>query len=109
VLSVNDIAVISREQRSTWLDIAVLFTRHFDIDWWPSKRTPTHHHLAIQTSPPPIGQQQDLEDQTCVPVVMTMWAWCMSRSTVALAIVLGMSSSKPAGCRFDDSAMERFS
>jgi hypothetical protein len=71
VLSVNDIAVISREQRSTWLDIAVLFTRHFDIDWWPSKRTPTHHHLAIQTSPPPIGQQQDLEDQTCVPVVIT--------------------------------------
>ena len=31
------------------------------------------------------------------PAVMTTWAWCRSRSTVALAMVLGMSSSKPAG------------
>ena len=31
------------------------------------------------------------------PAVSTTWAWCMSRSTVALAMVLGMSSSKPAG------------
>jgi hypothetical protein len=29
------------------------------------------------------------------PVVTTRWAWCMSRSTVALAMVLGMSSSNP--------------
>ena len=43
------------------------------------------------------------------PAVMTMWAWCSSRSTVALAMVLGMSSSKPAGCRLLDKAMERFS
>ena len=28
---------------------------------------------------------------------LTMWAWCSSRSTVALAMVLGMSSSNPAG------------
>ncbi len=32
----------------------------------------------------------------------------MSRSTVALAMVLGMSSSKPAG-RLEDKSMERFS
>jgi len=31
------------------------------------------------------------------PVVMTTCAWCRSRSTVAFAMVLGMSSSKPAG------------
>jgi hypothetical protein len=43
------------------------------------------------------------------PAVSTTWAWCMSRSTVALAMVLGMSSSNPAGCRFEESAMERFS
>ena len=43
------------------------------------------------------------------PLVMTTWAWWSSRATVALAIVLGISSSKPAGCRFDESAMERFS
>jgi hypothetical protein len=32
----------------------------------------------------------------------------MSRSTVALALALvsGMSSSKPAGCRLEDRAME---
>ena len=51
---------------------------------------------------------------------MTTWAWCMSRSTVALAMVLGISSSNPAGCRFErqgdgaflvggvDDAVERF-
>ena len=27
---------------------------------------------------------------------MTTWAWCRRRSTVALAIVLGISSSSPA-------------
>ena len=43
------------------------------------------------------------------PAVSTMWAWCMSRSTVALAMVLGMSSSNPAGWRLLDRAMERFS
>ena len=31
------------------------------------------------------------------PAVRTMWAWCRSRSTVALAMVLGMSSLNPAG------------
>ena len=31
------------------------------------------------------------------PAVMTTWAWCSNRSTVALAMVLGMSSSNPAG------------
>ena len=31
------------------------------------------------------------------PAVMTMWAWWSSRSTVALAMVLGISSSNPAG------------
>ncbi len=44
-----------------------------------------------------------------VAVGMTTWAWWRSRSTVALAMVLGISSSNPAGCRFDDRAMERFS
>ena len=35
------------------------------------------------------------------PLVSTTWAWCRSRSTVAVAMVLGMSSSNPAGCRFE--------
>ena len=43
------------------------------------------------------------------PVVMTTWAWCKSRSTVAVAMPLGMSSSKPEGCRLEVTAMERCS
>ena len=41
--------------------------------------------------------------------VMRMWAWCMSRSTVAVAIVLGISSSNPEGWMFELIAIERFS
>ena len=33
------------------------------------------------------------------PAVRTMWAWCSSRATVALAMVLGINSSKPAGVK----------
>jgi len=36
--------------------------------------------------------------------VTQVWAWCRRRSTVAVASVLGMISSNPAGCRFDDTA-----
>jgi hypothetical protein len=43
------------------------------------------------------------------PAVSTTWAWCRSWSMVALAMVLGISSSNPAGCMFEESAMERFS
>jgi len=31
------------------------------------------------------------------PLVWQTWAWCSSRSTVAVASVLGVSSSKPTG------------
>ena len=47
--------------------------------------------------------------RTDSPVVWQTWAWCSSRSTVAVARVLGMSSSNPAGCRFEEIATERFS
>ena len=43
------------------------------------------------------------------PLVWQTWAWWRSRSTVAVANVLGISSSNPAGCRFDEIATERFS
>ena len=42
-----------------------------------------------------------------VPSVSTTWAWCRSRSTVAVASVLGMIVSNPEGCRFEVTAMER--
>ena len=45
--------------------------------------------------------------RTLSPVVTRTWAWCMSRSTRAEAMVRGMSSSKPLGCRFDEMATER--
>ena len=41
------------------------------------------------------------ERRTESPVVWQTWAWCRSRSTVAVARVLGMSSSKAAGCRLE--------
>jgi hypothetical protein len=41
------------------------------------------------------------------PWVTTMWAWCRSRSTVAVARVLGISSSRPEGCRLELTARER--
>src|SRR5664280_653526 len=47
--------------------------------------------------------------RTLSPLVGHRWAWCSSRSTVAVARVLGISSSKEAGCRLDDTATERFS
>ena len=64
-----------------------------------------------QDQPPP-GQTADSQCQAktvCVPFVWQTWAWCSSRSTVAVARVLGMSSSNPAGCRFEEIATERFS
>jgi hypothetical protein len=45
--------------------------------------------------------------RTLSPVVTRTWAWCMSRSTRAEAMVRGMSSSKPEGWRFDEMATER--
>src|SRR5487761_1692839 len=39
--------------------------------------------------------------RTLSPVVWQRWAWCISRSTIAVARVLGISSSKPAGCRLE--------
>ena len=35
--------------------------------------------------------------RTLSPLVWQRWAWCMSRSTVAVARVLGISSSNPDG------------
>lgn len=43
------------------------------------------------------------------PLVWQTWAWCSSRSTVAVARVLGMSSSNPAGWRLELIATDRFS
>jgi hypothetical protein len=45
--------------------------------------------------------------RTLSPVVTRTWAWCMSRSTRAEAIVRGMSSSKPEGCRLLEMATVR--
>jgi len=47
--------------------------------------------------------------QGCVPSVTITWAWCRSRSTVAVASVFGISSSNPEGWMFELSAIERFS
>jgi hypothetical protein len=54
-----------------------------------------------------LGSQKHGQLQLCVPPVTTMWAWCNSRSTVAVAKVLGMISSNPDGWRFELIARER--
>lgn len=41
-----------------------------------------------------------------MPSVSRTWAWCSSRSTVAAASVLGVSSSKPAGWMFEVRTIE---
>ncbi len=43
------------------------------------------------------------------PLVWQTWAWCRSRSTVAVARVPGISSPNPDGCRFGLNATDRFS
>ena len=43
------------------------------------------------------------------PLVWQTWAWWSSLSTVAVASVLGISSSNPDGCRFELIATDRFS
>ena len=35
--------------------------------------------------------------QGCVPLVMRTLAWCRSRSTIAVAMLFGISSSNPDG------------
>src|SRR6266487_3712843 len=42
-----------------------------------------------------------------VPSVTTRWAWCSSRSTVAVARVFGMIVSNPLGCRFEVTTTDR--
>ena len=80
--------------------------------WWPSELPtdgqgfcPVGQLVSGLTPRPRVAWVRRIES----PLVMTTWAWCSSRSTVALAMVLGMSSSNPAGCRLDERAMERFS
>ena len=45
--------------------------------------------------------------RTLSPLVWQTWAWCISRSTVAVASVFGISSSNPDGCRFELTATLR--
>jgi hypothetical protein len=73
--------------------------------WWPGVLPEGVQVVSGVTPLPPVAWVRRMLS----PVVMTTWAWCRSRSTVALAMVLGISSSKPAGWRFEDRAIERFS
>jgi hypothetical protein len=78
--------------------------------WWP-RDLPVRGHLACAgqvkafTPLPAIAW----DSRMLSPLVWQRWAWCRSRSTVAVASVLGISSSNPAGCRLELIAIERFS
>ena len=59
---------------------------------------------------PPLDKRIKIQTQRCgceSPSVRTRWAWWSSRSTVAVARVLGMIVSKPDGWRLLVTAMER--
>jgi hypothetical protein len=79
---------------------------------WPDK-VPVHGHqfsplaqLGSGITPLPAVACESRNDS---PWVTQTWAWCSSRSTVAVASVLGISSSNPAGCRLLLTASARFS
>ncbi len=63
--------------------------------------------VQIQPRDPISGRQHDTQLQLCVPQVSTRWAWWSSRSTVAVARVLGMMVSKPEGWMLLVTATER--
>ena len=60
--------------------------------WWPGV-LPVAQLVSGVTPLPAVAWVRRMLS----PAVMTTWAWCRSRSTVALAMVLGMSSSNPPG------------
>ena len=60
--------------------------------WWPTELPGVHLVSGVTPLPAVAWVRRMLS-----PAVMTTWAWCSNRSTVALAMVLGMSSSNPAG------------
>ncbi len=60
--------------------------------WWPGV-LPVGQLVSGVTPLPAVAWVRRMLS----PAVMTTWAWWSSRSTVALAMVLGMSSSNPAG------------
>ena len=77
--------------------------------WWPPdlpsgglQDCPDDQFNAFTPSP-----VRAWDRRTLSPLVWQRWAWWSSRSTVAVANVLGMSSSNPDGCRFELTATER--
>lgn len=87
--------------------------------WWRSRKVPGDGHgicpvltitgLGAQLKGLTPWPARAWACRTLSPLVWQRWAWCRSRSTVAVARVLGMSSSNAAGCRLEEIATERFS
>ena len=73
--------------------------------WWPPD-VPVRRCQASGITPFPASAW---DSRTLSPAVWQTCAWCISRSTVAVASVLGMSSSNADGCRFELIATLRFS
>jgi hypothetical protein len=69
--------------------------------WRPSEFSPGQ---VSGTTPLPVVAWLS---RTLSPWVVHRWAWWSSRSTVAVASVLGISSSNPAGCRLLETATLR--
>ena len=66
-----------------------------------------HHRPGAQLKGLTPCPARACDRRTLSPVVWQMWAWCSSRSTVAVASVLGMSSSNAAGWRLEEMAAQQ--
>jgi hypothetical protein len=79
-----------------------------EISRWTDTRAPLgrgRSQLSGTTPLPAVASARRSEG----PSVATRWAWWRRRSTLAVARVLGMIVSKPAGCRLLVTATLRFS
>ena len=100
--------------KSPCLSTAIWFSPHTDMKtphWWPREFPSGGHGFTQRDQVSGVTPFPAVAcwSRTLSPPVSHRWAWWSSRSTVAVARVLGMISSKPAGCRLDDTATERFS
>jgi hypothetical protein len=93
-------------------------SRDSGISRWADRRCPGSRTLEFLVGGHRISRGGQLNGTTPLPasasasrwlspLVRTRWAWCSSRSTVAVASVLGMIESNPLGWMLEVTATER--
>jgi hypothetical protein len=109
--------LVARSDRAT-SQAAPTVSRDSGISRWADRRCPGSRTLEFLVGGHRISRGGQLNGTTPLPasasasrwlspLVRTMWAWCSSRSTVAVASVLGMIESNPLGWMLEVTATER--